>query len=201
MISSGSPSVSCRAAVQQYGDVTEALPGHRVHDIRVAWVQVHFVDTGITIVELGIAVTIAEHLAPVLAAVRGLEEPPVAAGRPQRTLCGNEDNVRIPRIDADHADVLGILEPHVFPVFAAVEAQVNAGTVTDVPAADVLARADPDRIRVVGVDRHATDRIGILVFEDGFPGRALVDGLPDTAAADADVPGAVVVRVDRDIAR
>ncbi len=95
--------------------------------------------------------------------------------------------------------MLGVREAHVFPGAAAVETQVDARPVADVPAADVLARAHPDRVRIVGIDRDAADRVGVLVVEDRFPGRPRVDRLPDAAAADADVPGALVVRVDRDI--
>jgi len=68
-----------------------------------------------------------------------------------------------------------------------------------VPARNVLARADPDRARVVRVDGHAAYGIGVFIVEDRRPGRAAVFGLPDSATANADVPGALSFGVDGDV--
>src|SRR5210317_1089587 len=67
------------------------------------------------------------------------------------------------------------------------------------PTRDILAGADPDCVWPVGVDSHTADGIGILIIEQRRPGGAPVLGLPHAATADADVPCALSLRVDRDI--
>ena len=95
--------------------------------------------------------------------------------------------------------MFGILEPPLFPVLATVTAAVHTRAITDVPAADVLAGTHPDRARIRGIDRDGADRVGVFVLEDRCPGRALVNRLPHAAAADAHIPGALVIGVDGDI--
>jgi hypothetical protein len=95
--------------------------------------------------------------------------------------------------------MLGVFEPQLLPVLTTVEAAVDAVAVADVPAADVFPRTDPDRLGTVGIDRHATDGVGHLLVEDRRPGRTGVGRLPHTAAADGNVPAALIFRVHRDV--
>jgi hypothetical protein len=131
--------------------------------------------------------------------VAGPVQATIAAARPQRPLGGDVDHVRVARVDNDHADVLGVLQPQVFPGGAAVEAPVNAVAVAHVAAADVLAGADPNGVAVVWVDGDGADRVRTLTVEDRRPGRPAVFGLPDTAAAHRHVPDAAIDRIDRDV--
>ena len=102
-------------------------------------------------------------------------------------------------MDDDLADVLGGLQPDVFPARTAVMADVDAVAVADVPAADVFPGAHPERVRVGRIQRQVSDRVRALAVEDRRPGRARVDGLPDPAGTHADVPDVVVFRMDHDI--
>ena len=159
----------------------------------------HFRDAGIQVVGVVVAEPVTQDLAPVAAAIARLVEASLAARGPQRALHRRKNHVRVARVDAYHADVFGPGQTQVVPVFAAVATAVDACAVGDVPPADVFTGADPDRMRIVRIDRDAADRIGVFVVEDRRPGRAAVDGLPDAARADADVPGALLGRVDRDV--
>ena len=129
-------------AVDQGIDVAPALIGRRVEHIGVARVHVDLVDTGV--------VGDVEDAFPGGAAVGGLVDPALSAGPPQRSLRGHVDHVRVAGIDGDHADVLGILEAHVLPVLAAVEALVDAVTEGHRALAVVLARAHPHDVGLVG---------------------------------------------------
>src|ERR1700724_1369679 len=130
-----------------------------------------------------------EHPLPGLAAVGGLVDAAVAAGRPQRPLGGDVDDVGVARIDHDAGDVLRALEAEVLPVPAAVGRPVDAVAVGDAALAVVLAGADPDDQRVVGVDGDAADRVGALAVEDRLEGGAGVDGLPHAARGGGGVGG------------
>ncbi|MEE8522391.1 MAG: hypothetical protein V3T72_00550, partial [Thermoanaerobaculia bacterium] len=108
-------------------------------------------------------------------------------------------DVGIARIDADHPDMLGIVQAHPRPGITAVEATVDAIPIADVTAADVLTGADPDRLRPARIDRDATDRIGCLILEDRLPGGAGVLRFPHPAATNPDVPDVPVAGVDGDV--
>ena len=72
--------------VHQYGDIAQALPTDSIEHIRIARVHVDFGDAGVLVIDVCIAQTVAQNLAPVLAAVGRLVEAAVAAARPERTL-------------------------------------------------------------------------------------------------------------------
>ena len=142
----------------------------------------------------------ARTLLPGLAAVGRLVEAALAAGGPERSLRGDVDDVRVARIDDDLGDVLGLLEAHVRPALAAVEAAVDAVAVADVAAADVLAGADPDDVRGRS-DRSSRSR------SSTSPGRrrsasrscrrwSVFQTPPEP---DRHVPGALVVGIDGDV--
>ena len=141
----------------------------------------------------------SQDLLPGLAGIDRLEKAAVPSGRPQRPLGRDVDDVRVPRIDDDVADVLGPLEPHVLPGLAAVTASVDAVAIPDVASAHVLTRPHPHDVGGVRIDRDAADRVGALVVEDRLPRGARVGRLPDAATSDCDVTHAVILRVDRDV--
>ena len=90
-------------------------------------------------------------------------------------------------------------QTHVFPGRAAVTTAKHARTIGDVTSADVFAGSDPNGFGIVRVERNTADRVGVLIIKNRGPGGPAVLGFPDTAATDADVPGAWVFRIDRDI--
>ena len=95
--------------------------------------------------------------------------------------------------------MLGVRQSHIFPGLTAVATAIDAGTVGNVTAGHILAGTDPDRIRVFRVECDAANRVRVFVIEDRRPGCAAVICLPDTAAADGDVPSAWILRVDDDV--
>ena len=160
-----------RSAVNQRPHVAPALVGRGVEDIRVTRVQVDLVGPGV--------IGDVEHALPALAAVGGLVDPAVAARAPQRPLRGDIDHVRVPWVDGDHADVLGVVEADVLPVLTAVEALVDSVAERHRTLAVVLTGADPDHVGVCRVEGDAADRVRGLLVENWRPGDPSVDGSPE----------------------
>ena len=125
---------------------------------------------------------------PRRAAVGRLVEPALAAGRPQRPLRGDVDDVRVARIDQDLADVLGRRQPHALPRLAGVGRLVDAVAEVRAALAGVLAGAEPDDVRVLRIDDHAAERERAAVVEDRREGGAAVGGFPQPAERGGDVP-------------
>ena len=179
------------SAVDQGPDVAASLVARGVEDVGVAGVA-HDVGHSRVLVH-------GEDRLPRLAAVSRLVQAAVPSRRPERPLSGHQHAARIARVDEDLRDVLGILEPQVLPRHAAVVRPVDAVAVRDAALRVVLAGADPDRQRVLRVERHAADRVRPLVVEDRGPRRAGVDRLPDIPRRGRHVADRVVLRVDGDV--
>ena len=96
--------------------------------------------------------------------------------------------------------MLGLLEADVLPALSTVGRFVDAVAVGHRALTVVLARADPDDVRVLRVEGHATDGVGALVVEDRRPGRARVVGLPHSARGDGNELPLRLPGVDRDVA-
>src|SRR5262249_55124394 len=103
-------------AVDEGGKRSAALIRRRDDDVGVARVEDDVADTGV----LGDL----QHLVPGLAAVGRLVEAAIAAGRPERSLCGDVHRIAILRIDDDAPDVFGGFQADVGPRSAAVLALV-----------------------------------------------------------------------------
>ena len=127
-----------------------------------------------------------ENVLPRFSAVGGLENPAIAARRPQRTLRRHVDHVRIPRVDHDSGDVLRILQPQIPPASAAVIGPIDSVAPVDAALAVVLARPDPHGGRIFRIECHRSDGIRALIIKHGRPGNAIVNGFPHTAGRDAD---------------
>ena len=95
--------------------------------------------------------------------------------------------------------MLGVLESHPRPGRAGIGRLVDAVAVADAALVVVLARREPDDVRVLRVDDHRAERIRAVGLEDRRPGVAAVLGLPQVAGADRDVPHVGVLRIDRDV--
>ena len=176
------------AAVDDGPDVATALIAGRDEHIGVARIEHDIGDAGV-VVDL-------QNLVPRLAAVGRLVESAIAALLPERPLRRDVDRVRIARVDQDFADVFAGLEADIPPRLPAVGALVNAVAVADAALAVVLARADPEHTRVLGVHRDAADRIRALVVEHRRPGGAGVGGLPDAARSDGDEKPRAIARIN-----
>src|SRR4029079_4976558 len=109
------------------------------------------------------------------------------------------DGIRIPRVDYDTRDVLGLFEADVLPGASGVLALVDAVPVRDAPLVIVLTRADPNDGRVLRVDRDRADRVGALAIEHWRPRRAVVVRQPDSAGGLRDEVVAGAVRKHRDL--
>jgi hypothetical protein len=92
--------------------------GGREDGVRVVGVEPDLGDPGV--------VRDVEYAFPSGAAIAGAVETAVAARSPQRTLGRDPDHIGISGIDDDVADVLALLEPHVGPGRAAIDALVDA---------------------------------------------------------------------------
>ncbi len=159
-------------------DMAAALVGRGVEDVGIARVEMDLADAGVLVD--------GEHGRPGLAAVGRLVDAAVAAGAPQRAVGRDVDDVRVAGIYGDRADVLGGLEADVGPGGAAVHGLVDAVAVGDAALVVVLARADPDDVRVRGIEDDAADGIGALGVEDRGEGRPGVHRLPDAARGRGD---------------
>ena len=179
-------------AVNQRPDATATLVARGVEHVGVARVEQHLVDPGV-FVDL-------EHALPALTAVEGFVQSAVPTGQPERPLRRHVDDVRVSWIDDDLADMLGLLEADVVPALSTVGRFVDAVAVGHRALTVVLARADPDDVRVLRVQGHATDGVGALVVEDRRPGRAGVVGLPHSARGDGNELPLRLPGVDRDVA-
>ncbi len=187
----GLPDGRARAAVDQGPDVPPPLVGAGVHQVRVAGVHVDLVDAGVLVD--------VQHPPPGRAAVGGLVQPAIPARAPQRPLRRHEHDIRVPRVDRDHADVLRLLEPELVPVLAAVAGAVHPVAEGHRTLRVVLTRPDPHDLRVARLHRQAADRIGPLPIEHRRPGRTRVPGHPDPARRRRRPEPLRMSRLDREV--
>src|SRR5205085_927084 len=90
-------------------------------------------------------------------------------------------------VNDDLDDALGILQPHVGPVLAAVGGFVNAITDGGAIARPRFASTNPNSFRSRGINRDRTDGLHWLLVKDRLISRATVFRLPNTSAGGADV--------------
>src|SRR5262249_47976693 len=141
-------------AADHLTDVTHALIAARVENQRVLGIHREVTDAGDFIDE--------ERPRPRRAAVGRLEDATIAAAtlREERALRRDVHNVRVFRIDDDLADVLGLLEADAFPRLTSVRRLVETGAEVRAALAVVLARAEPDGVRVLRIDDDAAEAEG-----------------------------------------
>src|SRR5206468_3714187 len=96
-------------------------------------------------------------------------------------LRGDEDDVRVARVDDDASDPAGRVESHFGPRAAGVGGLVDAIPDRDMASNPWLARARPDDVRVGLRDGQGPDGLYGLIVEDRRPVDAGVHGLPDPA--------------------
>src|SRR5271157_5733869 len=97
------------------------------------------------------------------------------------------DRVAVFRVNDDAAEVFGIGETEVFPTVAAIARPVDTGSDRHAVTYPGLAGADPNSLRIGGIDGERADRLGGLFVKDGLEGGASVGGLPHAATGGANV--------------
>src|SRR6185436_3836993 len=106
---------------------------------------------------------------------------------PEMASCRDVDDVGVRRVKDDAPDVMGVGKTHELPFLSAVGGLVDAIAPGRTLAVIGFARSDPDNIGVGLRNGDVTDRTGRLIIEEGFPGRAVISGLEDTAGCGADI--------------
>ena len=132
-------------------------------------------------------------------AVGRLVESALAALGKERPLRRHVHDVRVAGVDDDVADVLRGLEAHALPGLARVGRLVDAVAEMGASLAVVLARAEPEDVRILGVDGHAAEGEDAVVVEDRREGDAAIRRLPQAPERRHDVPDTRVLRVDLDV--
>jgi hypothetical protein len=168
-----------RSAIDQGPNMPATLVGGSNEHVRVARIEHHVGDAGI--------LTDRQHLLPIFPAVDRLEEATIAAGVPQGPLGGDVNHVGVARVDEDSADMLGVFQTDVLPRLAGVVGAIEAIAITDAALAVVFAGADPDDLRIPGVQRDGADRIRSFIVEDRSPGRTGIGRLPHSARSHCDI--------------
>ena len=156
------------------------LPQRRVQDARIGGVDAEVDGAGLCIAE--------QHPLPVGAAVAGAEHAALLVGPEGVAERGHVDQVRVPWMDANAADVAGVGQADVAPGRAAVGRPVDAVAVRDVHADARLAGAGVDDVGIGVGNRDRAHRGGPeVVVRDVLPVGAAVGGLPDAAGTAAEV--------------
>ena len=66
-------------------------------------------------------------------------------------------------------------------------------------AADIFTRADPNDVRIVGIDGYVTNGVGFLFVKNRGPGDAGIFRFPHSPRAHGDIPGITLLRMYGDI--
>ena len=140
-------------------------------------------------------IVLVEHLAPVLAAVSGLENAAVRVRRKGVAQRRHQHHVRIVRVHPHHANVPRVVESNVLPALAGIQRFINtlALIYCTTNVADV-ARANVDNFRFRRRYGNGPDGSHMLLIEDRSPDHATVHGFPHAATGRSHV-------IDRWIAR
>src|SRR5579859_241724 len=137
-----------------------------------------------------------KHVLPGFAAVGGFIKAAVASRPPKRTFSGDKHNVAVTRVDGDATDVLGLLQAHVRPAFAAIFRAIDAIAITDAALAVALAASHPHHAGIFRIEHYRADGIAAFTIEYRGPGDSVVLGLPDTARGSRDVIMRVIFRIN-----
>ena len=138
------------------------------------------------------------ELGPTLAAVGGLEEPPVPQRSPDAPKGRHVDRIGIRGMGEHRTDGVGVPQAHLLEALAPVRGLVDpVPPHRRVPAA-LLTGAHPDDVRVGLEKGHIADGGGSVLLEDRLPGSSRIVGQVDTTGCRADhhMGEVVVHRVD-----
>ena len=155
------------------------LPQRRVDDVRIGGIDVDVLAAGVLVDE--------QHAIERLAAVGRAEDPALLIRAVGMAEGGDEQPVRVRRIDGDLRNLLRVAQAQVGPGLSGVSGFVDAVAHRQVRPRQPFPAADVDDVGIGQRDRHPADRSGRLVVEDRLPRAARVGGLPDAAVHHADV--------------
>jgi hypothetical protein len=103
-------------------------------------------------------------------------------------LRGEQNEVRIFRVDEDRWNLLRVVEPQVLPRVSGVCRLVDAIALVDAATGDQVAHADVDDVRIRRRDLNAADGRRLFhVIEDRVPRRARAGRLPHAAEWESDI--------------
>src|SRR5690606_2759904 len=163
------------AAHQRVGSAM-GLPDARVEDARVIRVHREIDRPG--------PLAAVEHLLPGLPTVGGAENATLLVRPEDVTECGDVDDVRVLRVDADAADGAGVGQAEMLPGAPAVGRLVDAVPLDDIAADGCLPGAHVDHIGIGLGDRDRADSGGgEVAVGDVLPSQPAIDRLPDTPGA------------------
>src|ERR1035438_2719227 len=128
------------------------------------------------------------NLFPRFATVGGAEDTALFVRSPEMAESSDVDDVGIPGMHADRADVKSILQADVLPGFARVTGFINAVAMRGITADIRLTHADIDDVRIRFRDSDGAHRSGFeLSVRYWQPARAAVRSFPDAATGCAEV--------------
>jgi hypothetical protein len=107
---------------------------------------------------------------------------------------GDEQPVRVARIDGHLGNLLAVAQAEMCPRLAGIGRFVDAVAGRQVRPRQTFAAADIDDVGIGRRYRDPSDGSGRLVVEDWLPRAAGIGSLPDAAIADADVEGVGLAR-------
>ena len=169
---------ACATAHQQ-PRLPPGLPEGDVHDLRVRRIHDHVRDTSAVVAE--------QDVLPRLATIGGAIDAAFlirAEHMPQRA---HEHDVGVGGVDTHARDVLRLLEPHVRPRLAGIEALPHAFTMRHVAANGCFPPAHPHHIGVGGLHGNRPDRATEILVGHRHCRLATVGGFPDAATGGAHV--------------
>src|SRR5207244_3037124 len=153
--------------------VALAFPSGDQQRLGISRVYLHVDDAGL--------VVDGQYLAPRLAAIAGLVQAALLVRSPQAAERADINDVGILRMNGDAADLERFFEAHVRPGLATVGRFVDAVAPAGGVARVVLARADPDDLRIGRGDRDIANRDGRFAVELVLEGGAAVGRLEQAA--------------------
>ena len=104
------------------------------------------------------------------------------------------DDIGIPGMDPNAADVVRLLETPMRPRFSIVRRSIDTVTVVGAVAKVRLTGANPNDLRTTRRDRDVTNRCGAFTIEDRLEGCAVVDRAPKPARSGADEKAVGIAR-------
>ncbi len=91
------------------------------------------------------------------------------------------NNIWIGRMDDNATNMMSIMKPHILPCPAAISRFIDPVSPGRALAIVWLSGANPDYARIGRGNGHITHGARILVIENGFPGYAVIGGLPHSS--------------------